>query len=83
VFAYLGPPDTQPKFEVFDAMCCRKARSWSPFRNEFACNWLQVYENLIDHYHTAMLHNNMTVEGVDAALAARPPASAVAGRSCP
>ena len=40
------------------------------FSNEFACNWLQVYENLIDHYHTAILHNNMTVEGVDAALAA-------------
>lgn len=35
----------------------------------FDCNWLQVHENQIDHYHTALLHNNMTVEDIDQKLA--------------
>ncbi len=70
VFAYLGPPEDRPKFEEFDGYVLPEGTELVPFSNEFACNWLQVYENLIDHYHTAMLHNNMTVEGVDAALAA-------------
>jgi len=70
VFAYLGPPDEQPEFDLFDDYSMPAGTKLVPFSNEFACNWLQVYENLIDHYHTAILHNNMTVEGVDAALAA-------------
>jgi len=70
VFAYMGPPDNVPKFEIFDGYVLPAGTKLVPFSNEFECNWLQVYENLIDHYHTAILHNNMTVEGVDAALAA-------------
>lgn len=70
VFAYMGSPDSIPKFEMFDAYVLPEGTKLVPFSNEFDCNWLQVYENLIDHYHTAILHNNMTVEGVDAALAA-------------
>ena len=70
VFAYLGPPDEQPEFDLFDDYSMPAGTKLVPFSNEFECNWLQVYENLIDHYHTAILHNNMTVEGVDAALAA-------------
>lgn len=70
VFAYMGLPESKPKFEVFDAYVLPKGTRLVPFSNVFDCNWLQVYENLIDHYHTAILHNNMTVEGVDAALAA-------------
>ena len=37
-----------------------------------AMNYLvsdQVYENQIDHFHTALLHNNMTVEGLDSKVA--------------
>jgi phenylpropionate dioxygenase-like ring-hydroxylating dioxygenase large terminal subunit len=70
VFAYMGPPDAIPPFEVYDSYGLPEGTKLVAFSNEFACNWLQVYENLIDHYHTAILHNNMTVEGVDAALAA-------------
>ncbi len=70
VFAYMGPPESQPKFEMFDAYVQPEGTRLVAFSNVFACNWLQVYENLIDHYHTAILHNNMTVDGVDAALAA-------------
>src|SRR5690606_20716986 len=36
----------------------------------YPCNWLQVYENIMDHMHTAVLHNHMTVEGVDAETSA-------------
>jgi phenylpropionate dioxygenase-like ring-hydroxylating dioxygenase large terminal subunit len=70
VFAYMGPPDAIPPFDLLDAYVLPEGTRLVAFSNEFACNWLQVYENLIDHYHTAILHNNMTVEGVDAALAA-------------
>jgi hypothetical protein len=41
-----------------------------PFSNIYPCNWLQVCENIMDHMHTAVLHNNMTVEGVSADIAA-------------
>ena len=70
VFAYMGPPESKPKFEIFDGYVHPQDTRLVPFSNVFDCNWLQVYENLIDHYHTALLHNNMTVEGVDAALSA-------------
>jgi len=70
VFAYLGPPDTQPTFDMYSGYVLPEGTKLVAFSNEFECNWLQVYENLIDHYHTAILHNNMTVDGVDAALAA-------------
>src|SRR5256714_13361288 len=66
----MGPPDRTPPFDIYDSYRLPEGTKLVPFSNEFACNWLQVYENLIDHYHSALLHNNMTVEGVDAALAA-------------
>jgi nitrite reductase/ring-hydroxylating ferredoxin subunit len=69
VFAYLGPPDQKPPFSVFDGYVFPKDTRLVPFSNIFDCNWLQVYENQIDHFHTALLHNNMTVAGVDAAIA--------------
>lgn len=69
VFAYMGAPESTPKFEEFDAYVYPEGTRLVPFSNVFDCNWVQVYENLIDHYHTALLHNNMTVEGVDAAIA--------------
>lgn len=69
VFAYMGPPDKKPKFPQFDGYVWPKGTRLVPFSNVFDCNWLQVYENQIDHYHTALLHNNMTVAGVDAGIA--------------
>jgi phenylpropionate dioxygenase-like ring-hydroxylating dioxygenase large terminal subunit len=70
VFAYLGPPEAMPEFPEYDAYHLPAGTRLVPFSNLYACNWLQVYENLIDHFHSAVLHNNMTVEGVDAALVA-------------
>ncbi len=70
VFAYMGPPDEQPEFDVFDAFVMPDGNKLVPFSNVYACNWLQVYENLVDHFHAAALHNNMTVDSVDEAIRA-------------
>ena len=70
VFAYMGPPDQQPPFPEFDTYTLPKDTKLVPFSNIYPCNWLQVYENIMDHMHTAVLHNKMVVEGVDDATAA-------------
>jgi tert-butyl alcohol monooxygenase / tert-amyl alcohol desaturase len=70
VFAYMGPPEAKPAFPEYDAYRAPAGTRLVPFSNLYACNWLQVYENLIDHFHSAVLHNNMTVESIDTALAA-------------
>lgn len=70
VFAYMGPPDKRPKFPEYDSYTLPLGTRLVPFSNIYPCNWLQVCENIMDHMHTAVLHNNMTVEGVDAAVAA-------------
>jgi phenylpropionate dioxygenase-like ring-hydroxylating dioxygenase large terminal subunit len=70
VFGYFGPPDQTPAFPEYDAYTMPEGTKLVPFSNLYECNWLQVYENLIDHFHSAVLHNGMTVEGLDAALAA-------------
>ena len=68
VFAYMGPPELKPTLPIFDGYVLPKATRLIPFSNVFDCNWLQVYENQIDHYHAAILHNNMTVAGVDSKI---------------
>ncbi|MPW22252.1 Rieske 2Fe-2S domain-containing protein [Paraburkholderia sp. CNPSo 3157] len=65
VFAYFGRPDERPEFPVFDSYVQPGGTRLVPFSNVYPCNWLQVFENIMDHMHTAVLHNHMTVEGVD------------------
>lgn len=69
VFAYMGPPEEKPPFPNFDTFTHPKGTRMVPFSNVYPCNWLQVYENIMDHMHTAVLHNKMVAEGVDAATA--------------
>lgn len=69
VFAYMGPPDKKPPFPVFDTYHLPKGTKLVAFSNVYPCNWLQVYENVMDHMHTAVLHNKMTVDSVDEATA--------------
>jgi tert-butyl alcohol monooxygenase / tert-amyl alcohol desaturase len=69
VFAYLGPPDAKPSFPEFDSYTLPADTRLVAFSNVYPCNWLQVCENVMDHMHTAVLHNRMTVEGVDDAIA--------------
>ena len=67
IFAYLGPPEKQPRFPIFS--CFENLRDdeeivaeWfsshgeiSPFPLDH--NWFQVYENAADHYHVPILHS--------------------------
>lgn len=70
VFAYMGPPENQPPFPEYDTYTLPKGTKLVPFSNVYPCNWLQVHENIMDHMHTAVLHNHMVVEGVDAEVSA-------------
>ena len=67
VFAYMGPPETKPEFPDYDAFSAYADLKLIPFSNVFPCNWLQPMDNIADQMHTAFLHNNMTVDGADAA----------------
>ena len=56
VFAYMGPPDRQPSFPVYDSFE-RPGYRLIPGRKYFyPCNWLQIVENAMDPVHTAFLH---------------------------
>lgn len=70
VFAYMGPPEARPPFPEFDSYSQPTGTRLVAFSNIYPCNWLQVYENIMDHMHTAVLHNKMVVQGVDEATAA-------------
>jgi nitrite reductase/ring-hydroxylating ferredoxin subunit len=69
VFAYLGPPEAKPPFPNYDTFTLPKGTKLVPHSNIYPCNWLQVFENIMDHMHTAVLHNKMVAEGVDASTA--------------
>ncbi|MBI3325509.1 MAG: hypothetical protein HYZ81_02235, partial [Nitrospinae bacterium] len=56
VFAYMGLPDQQPPFPVYDSFT-RPGYRLMPGRQYFyPCNWLQIMENTMDPVHTAFLH---------------------------
>lgn len=67
VFAYMGPPEEKPAFPDFDTYHRPNDNKLVPMSLFSPCNWLQVYENIMDHLHVGTLHdpNMMTVEGVD------------------
>jgi phenylpropionate dioxygenase-like ring-hydroxylating dioxygenase large terminal subunit len=56
VFAYMGPPDQQPPFPVYDSFV-QPGYRLIPGQNYFyPCNWLQIMENAMDPAHMAFLH---------------------------
>lgn len=65
VFAYMGPFDQMPKFPDYDAYFLPREGKLVPFSNIYPCNWLQVCENIMDHLHSSVLHNNMVVDDTD------------------
>jgi nitrite reductase/ring-hydroxylating ferredoxin subunit len=71
IFAYLGPPEFEPPFPIFDTTTFPADRQLMPFRLEYPCNWLQVVENACDPIHNVYLHaiNN---QQFDAAFAVNP-----------
>jgi phenylpropionate dioxygenase-like ring-hydroxylating dioxygenase large terminal subunit len=55
IFAYMGPPDVEPKFPLYDAEAVPGNRPLT-YSLPFACNWLQVHENGMDPIHSVFLH---------------------------
>jgi len=62
VFAYMGPPEKQPDFPVFDTFDLPGYRLAARAPTLWECNWLQVKENSMDPAHLAFLH---TLPGSD------------------
>jgi hypothetical protein len=56
IFAYLGPPELEPPFPIFDTTTFPDERQIVPFRIQYPCNWLQVVENACDPIHNVYLH---------------------------
>jgi phenylpropionate dioxygenase-like ring-hydroxylating dioxygenase large terminal subunit len=63
VFGYMGPPEKQPAFPIFDTfdlpgydLVARPPTVWE-------CNWVQVKENSMDPAHLAFLHTLPGSEG--------------------
>lgn len=84
-FAYLGPPEHKPPFPTWDAL---EAPSEDLERPDvilpddsgyglgggtvLACNWLQVFENVMDPYHVFVLHSTFSVQQFSDAMAVLP-----------
>jgi phenylpropionate dioxygenase-like ring-hydroxylating dioxygenase large terminal subunit len=56
VFAYLGPPNRQPPFPMYDSFLRPGYRLIPGPKYSWPCNWLQTMENAMDPVHTAFLH---------------------------
>ena len=56
VFAYMGPPDRQPSFPMYDSYDVPGHRLMPAAEFTLPCNWLQVKDNSMDPVHTAFLH---------------------------
>jgi phenylpropionate dioxygenase-like ring-hydroxylating dioxygenase large terminal subunit len=56
VFAYMGPPDRQPSFPMYDSYDVPGYRLMPAAQFTLPCNWLQVKDNSMDPVHTAFLH---------------------------
>jgi phenylpropionate dioxygenase-like ring-hydroxylating dioxygenase large terminal subunit len=56
IFAYLGPPDRQPAFPIYDTFDVPGFALRPAARFELPCNWLQIKDNSMDPVHTAFLH---------------------------
>ena len=54
VFAYLGPPAQKPEFPMLDTYNLTENRM-IPYSISHPCNWLQVFENMMDPIHAVFL----------------------------
>ena len=63
VFAYMGPPDKQPPFPLFDTYDLPGYRQVARAPTLWDCNWLQVKENSMDPAHLQFLHTLPGSEG--------------------
>jgi nitrite reductase/ring-hydroxylating ferredoxin subunit len=79
VFAYLGPLDRTPAFPRFDILeegdgaIVADGTSYGLGGGEVLdCNWLQIFENVMDPFHVFVLHNAFSGQQFAKSLAARP-----------
>jgi phenylpropionate dioxygenase-like ring-hydroxylating dioxygenase large terminal subunit len=56
LFVYMGPPGKRPPFPNYDRFNLPGVRIEPNCALPFACNWVQVKENVMDPIHTATLH---------------------------
>jgi nitrite reductase/ring-hydroxylating ferredoxin subunit len=61
VFAYMGPPGTLPEFPYYDAFDLPDDRL-VPYSLTYPCNWLQIFENVMDPAHGVFLHTRISFE---------------------
>ena len=79
VFAYMGPPDREPVLphydlvESGDGVVIADGTSYGLGGGEILdCNWLQIYENVMDPFHVAVLHSVFSGGQFSVALRLRP-----------
>ena len=56
VFTYMGPPDQQPEFPIYDA-CIYDDMTSATYKAPYRCNWIQVLDAIMDPTHTTYLHS--------------------------
>ena len=80
-FAYLGPPEHKPPFPVWDALegdlegdviVSDDTGYGLGGGTVLECNWLQVFENVMDPYHVFVLHSTFSVQQFSDAMAVLP-----------
>lgn len=59
IFAYLGPPDEQPEFPIFDSYVT-PGNVAVPYTFTLPCNWLQIVDNIVDPVHSSFLHTRIS-----------------------
>jgi nitrite reductase/ring-hydroxylating ferredoxin subunit len=79
VFAYMGPLDRGPAFPRFDVLeegdgaVVADGTSYGLGGGEVLdCNWLQIFENVMDPFHVFVLHNAFSGQQFTKALSVRP-----------
>jgi phenylpropionate dioxygenase-like ring-hydroxylating dioxygenase large terminal subunit len=79
VFAYLGPLDRLPVFprygliEEGEGVVVADGTSYGLAGGVVLdCNWLQIFENVMDPFHVLVLHNTFSGEQFSQALSVRP-----------
>jgi len=80
-FAYMGPPEKQPLFPMYDIVdtryrddvVLRGMRLWGDHSVGFVrdCNWLQHFENSMDPWHVLQLHAGISGDQFGSAVTAR------------
>ena len=58
IFAYMGPPEHKPEFPIYDVMALPD-QELVPYSIFTPCNWVQVFENIMDPIHGVFLHTRI------------------------